>query len=894
MGYPSPAIRIFLLGRFEVRHGERALHTDAWMRRKAAALLQRLALERRLLKDQAIEFLWPEADPIAGANNLYRTLHAVRQTLDTAFGPGSAEAIFSFQDGVLALADSVWVDVAEFERLSVTRSRATPASDRSALPALDQPTIGQLRSALALYAGDLLPDERYAEWTQLPREALRRLHREIRLALAAHMRDSRDYASAIALLTPLLAADPADEPVHRELMRLYAMAGRRHEALRQYQACVDALATELDVPPEPETAALYAQILNGELTPPSAPLPPAQTLSAPTALDVEPTPLLVGREAEIETLRTWLRTAWKGNGRTILLAGDSGVGKTRLAFEILRVGAAAGMTSLFGAAYEQEGQLAYQPFVEAFDRYLAERRRPPDENPITHFKRHGLRDPQQEGWALFKAVAAFLGDIGRHTPLLLLVDDLHAADEASLRLFHYLARQARAAPIILLATYRADAVASMATPFGALLNALYREHLAETLSLAPLAEHAITKIMAHILGGMVAPQLVSTVFEITEGNPFFVQEITYALLKAGQVQEDGGLWRLPAGADLRVPAGLGGLLRERVARLGPIVEAALSAAAVIGREFDFDVLRGVAALPDGALLDALDAALGGCLLEETNTGYRFRHPLIRRVLYDSLSRARRARLHGQTATAIEALAARLPGGIDRYVEDLAFHYDVSDRRDHALDYLIRAGRKAARTYAFEVAADYYERALALFDTLAVPPDPKRRFRLLESLGKYYKLLANTPKAVEAFECALQVSGPGWQPKPHDRARVHRLAAMDLLTAGRLEEAAGHLQRALAELEAGGDDAGELAHVLYNVAQLHWHRNEYRTAFDMAQRSLAVAEGLNEPAAIARAFEMLALACHSLGEWQTGISYEERRAALAGPGLDVSDAFDVHL
>jgi DNA-binding SARP family transcriptional activator len=893
MNAPPPAIQLFLLGRFEVMRGERILRADAWTRRKAAALLQRLALECRLLKDQAIEFLWPEADPIAGANNLYRTLHALRQTLDTALGPSTAEATFSFQDGVLVLADAVWVDVAAFERLSAMHGSGVPALN--APTALDQPTIDQLRSALELYAGDLLPDERYTEWTQIPREALRRRHRETRLALAACARDAaRDYTGAIALLTPLLAADPADEPVHRELMRLYALAGRRHEALRQYQACVDALAAELDLPPEPETAALYAQILSGELTPSSAPVPPSRTPPAPAALAAGPNPPLVGREAEIATLRTWLRTAWNGTGRTILLAGDAGVGKTCLALEILRIGASAGMTTLFGAAYEQEGQLAYQLFVEAFDRYLTEHRRPPDENPITHFKRHGFSDPQQEGWALFKAAATFLSDIGRHAPVILLVDDLHAADEASLRLFHYLSRQARAAPIILLATYRADAVTSMATPCGALLNALYREQLAETISLTPLAEEAVAAVMAHILGGMVTPQLVSTVFEITEGNPFFVQEITYALLKAGQVRENGGQWWLSPGAELRVPAGLGGLLRERVARLGPPVEAALSAAAVIGREVDFDVLRGVAALPDSTLLDALDAALAGCLLEETATGYRFRHPLIRRVLYDSLSRARRAWLHGQTATTIEALYARRPGGIEPYVEDLAFHYDVSDRRDRALAYLIQAGRKAARMYAFEIAVDYYERALALFDTPAVPPDPRRRFRLLESLGTYYKLLANTPKAVAAFECALQVSGPGWQPKPHDRARIHRLAAMDLLTAGRLDEAAAHLQRALAELGAGGDHEGELAHVLYNVAQLHWHRNEYREAFDVAQRSLAVAERLNEPAAIARAFEMLALACHSLGEWQTGISYEERRAALAGPGLDVSDAFDVHL
>ena len=194
-----------------------------------------------------------------------------------------------------------------------------------------------------------------------------------------------------------------------------------------------------------------------------------------------------------------------------------------------------------------------------------------------------------------------------------------------------------------------------------------------------------------------------------------------------------------------------------------------------------------------------------------------------------------------------------------------------------------------------MAVDYYERALALLDALSLP-DPERRFKLLERLGRYYKVLADTPKAVAAFERALGVpGGENWRPCAADRARIRRLAAVGLLTAGRLDEAAAYLHSALAELdESEESDARELAGVLYNVAQLHWHRNEFQPAFDVAQRSLTVAERLNDPPAIARAFEMLALACHSLGEWQTGVGYEQQRAALVGPGLDVSDAFDVHL
>jgi DNA-binding SARP family transcriptional activator len=482
-----PSIRIYLLGRFEVVYGERILGGADWSRRKAAALLQRLALERRLVKDQAIDFLWPEADLAAGANNLYRTLHALRQTLDTKLGPGVANGAFTFEDGVLSLTEVVWVDVHEFERL-LTASRPSVAANSTASHEASNARLHleTLEQALALYQGDLLPDDLYAEWTLGPRETLRRQRREASLALTAHYREVHAYPNAVALLTPLLNYDPADELIHRELMRLYTLAGRRHEALRQYQTCVEALAAELEVSPEVETTALYTQILNGELAPPPpAPLP-AWLPPPPLTVAVERSTPLVGRQAELETLHQQLHTAWRGQGRTILLAGEPGVGKTRLAYEALRAAASAGMTTLLGAAYEQAGQWPYQPFIEAFDHYLAERRRPLDDNPITHFTGLGSTDPQQEQWALFNAAVTFLTRLAGQAPVVLLVDDLHAADETSLRLFHYLARQTRAAPVILLATYRSDVVASTGSPFAALLNVLYRERLSETLHLTPL------------------------------------------------------------------------------------------------------------------------------------------------------------------------------------------------------------------------------------------------------------------------------------------------------------------------------------------------------------------------------------------------------------------------
>lgn len=878
----EPGIEIRLLGSFEVSQGDRVIQADDWPRKKASALLKRLALEGRLLKDQAIEFLWPETDPASAANNLYKTLYVLRQLLNEVLAPSAAEATFRFKDGVLSLLQSVWVDTQEFERLCTARLNV-PAEQHTA----------ELIRALDLYRGDLLPDDPYAEWTLIPRERLYRCQREARLALAIHHRDAREYTRAIALLVPLLHHDRSDEPVHRELMRLFALSGHRHEALRQYQACVDALAAEIDAPPEPETGSLYLQILSGELSPSPAPIETSWAPPMPVVLEMKRSAPLVGRTAELERLRAGLQIEPSEHGRTILIAGESGVGKTRLAYEALHAAAGAGMITLLGAAYEQEGQLAYQPFVEAFDRYLAEHQRLPQENPISGFTPRGSGDPQQEQLALFNATATFLSGLASSLPVVLLVDDLHAADEASLHLFHYLVRQTLAAPVVLLATYRSDIGDLTATPFGSLLNALYRERLSETLTLTSLVQAAASGVMAHMLDGEVDPEFADAVFDITAGNPFFVEEMTRALLKSNQLEKHGRQWRLRPDAELRIPTDLAGLLRERTRRLGPPVEETLTAAAVIGSEFRFDTLRGLLGLADRVLLDALDTALASHLVEETADGYRFRHPLNRHALYDALSGTRRAWLHGQAAAMIEALHARQSQGVDPYVEDLAYHYDLSDRRDRALDYLLQAGQKAAGVYAFEVAVDYFERALDLMNTLGLT-DPARRWMILEALGWWKIMLADTPDGVARFEQALSLQpGEGWQPTRSDRARLNRGAAVALITVGDTSTAEMHLRAAMAEVDERGD-AADYAQVLYNVAQLHWHRNEYQQAFEVAQRSLAIAERVNEPAAIARAFEMLALACHSLGEWQTGFGYEQQRIALSGPELDVTEAFDVHL
>ncbi|MFU8772310.1 MAG: ATP-binding protein, partial [Anaerolineales bacterium] len=660
-----------------------------------------------------------------------------------------------------------------------------------------------------------------------------------------------------------------------------------------YRSCVDSLAKELNVSPTPETEDLYNRIISGELVSrPETNKAVAWSTSKLPKFDLEREDLLVGRQAELGKLSEIIHsTKQQGQGGVVLIGGESGIGKTRLATEALAMALEAGMEIVFGAAYEQEGRLPYQPFIEAFDQFLVKKQRSLKENPITNFQHLGAQDPQLEHWALFKSAEKFLFEITKQTPVLFLVDDLHAADETSLQLFHYLARQARTGPVLFVATYRIDSPTMV--QFNTLLSTLYREGLSQMIALKPLSQTAVQGILEEIFQGRVASNLTREINDITSGNPFFTQEMGRALKTENKLELSGNYWSLKTGEKLSVPENLSALLRQKVRQLGKNIEGVMSAAGVIGREFDFEILSRVVVLSDGEILDALDTALAGHLIEEIPNGYRFKHPLIRRTLYEGLSRARRENQHRRTAETIEAIIKSRPGVLAHVDESLAYHYDLSDRREQALPHLIKAGENAADVYAFEVGIEYFERAISLMDELGLNY-PDRYWYLLEMLGWWYKILADTPRSVMNFERALAMeTTQDWQPNNNEVVRLHCGAAVALITAGDLDPAEKHLERALKKMDHG-KDAPEYADLWYNLAQVHWHRNEYQQAMQVAERSLAIAKRLNKSDAIARAYEMLALACHSLGEWQEGVAYERQRADIAGEALDVTDAFDVHL
>jgi predicted ATPase/DNA-binding SARP family transcriptional activator/Tfp pilus assembly protein PilF len=319
---PKP-LWIELLGGFRVRVGDQVMSAEVWRRRKVRSLVKLLALAHgyRLHREQAMELLWPDADPQAALNSLHQTLYLARRILEP---PSSAPARYLLlQDEIVALGppELIWVDVAAFEAAAAqARQRQDPAA---------------YRAALDLYAGELLPEDRYEEWASARRAALYQEHLALLRDLARLAEARADHTVAIQTLHKALAADPADEEIHRELMRLYALSGARQQALRQYLTLREALRRELDLEPAPESQQLYEAILAGRFgaherthtqadTPMMAPSdPPAPQHNLPIALTS-----FIGREREIAEVQRLLATT-----RLLTLAGPGGCGKTRLAIE---------------------------------------------------------------------------------------------------------------------------------------------------------------------------------------------------------------------------------------------------------------------------------------------------------------------------------------------------------------------------------------------------------------------------------------------------------------------------------------------------------------------------------------------------------------------------------
>ncbi|MBI2913244.1 MAG: AAA family ATPase [Chloroflexi bacterium] len=846
-------IRMHLLGRFEVRSGPQVLIDASWPRRMAKALLKLVALQkdRRLGREQILDALWPDLAPAAAGHNLRRNLGYLREALSR--GGLTCSLLTVTRDAVTLCADLI-LDVDEF------RSRAQAARAVATDPRLYE-------GALAVYGGELLPEDLYEEWAAGPREQVRTLRNELLMELGQLHRARGELDLAAERLNELVEADPLCEEAHRALMLLYAHMGRRERALRQYQRCREAFQRELGVEPSAETEALYRRIAERRLGPAINEAAQGQMLAGPSEFASRRRTPCVGREEELAAHNAVLDEALAGRGSLVMLTGEPGVGKTRLAEEVAAQARSRGFFVAAGHCQEMGETAPYTPFVGAIE-YVA--RVMPPEN-----LRRALGDvgaeaarlapelrrlfpdlpppvemPPEEGRRyLFNALVDFLERAARAQPMLLILEDLHWADESSLLLLQHIARRLAEMPVVVLGTYRDVEMA----PGGALartLQEMLRRRLARETVLGRLPEPAVAQMLKAHGRGDPPPSLVSLIYDETEGNPFFVEELVRHLLEQGKLLDPEGRWlsEYPVG-EIEVPRSVRLVIERRLERVGKECRRILTGAAVIGRAFSFELLEALGdhstgsgqALDADALLDAVDEAERARLIMAVAGGsqahFTFAHELIRQTLVSGLSLPRRQRLHLRVAEATERVYA---GCLDARAADLAYHLyqagAVADPHKTA-HYLTVAGDQAIEAAAFEDALRLYESALPSLSG----DDRRGRAGMLykrglarRSLGRWEEALADWREALDTYEELGDAEAVG---------RISADIAVQLAWAFRIEEALDVTRRGLIAL---GERVSPDRCRLLAYGGLGLSMGGYYTAGeDMTVQALTLAEQLGD-------------------------------------------------
>ncbi|MBV9582236.1 MAG: AAA family ATPase, partial [Chloroflexi bacterium] len=525
-------VHVYTLGTFQVLVDGCALHETVWRRRSARQLFKLLLTRpgRSASRDEVIELFWPESNLDAAASNLRSTVWAMRRALQ----PGSradAPRVISGDNRRLWLGPvgDLWTDADAFEELVASSVRTVEP-----LPLLEQ--------ASALYAGDYLPDDLYEDWATERRDALRRTWNGLQLGLAHAYESRSDVNAALQPLERLLRADAADERAAGELMRILTHFGRRAEASRVFQRLTQSLRDELGVDPSHETVELWNVVNAGQSTPPGTNTTAAFRCTYPFPSPIE----LVGREAELNALLQIVASG-RTAGQVVFVSAPPGMGKSALVGELVARAQADGVLCLAGGCYAEGGAVPFGPFHDALVDYLLTRS--PEQlrlelagsgddlaELIPELRYHlqlgpGSADatPDVDRTRAFGAIHACLRSLADGAALLVCLEDLHAADEPTLQVLHYLARQTRRLPIVLLATFRDDI--GMDPLLGQTVAALLRERLAERVTLGPLGRDQFNQLARLLLAGPPSPALDESLYATAGGNPLFLEELILALME---------------------------------------------------------------------------------------------------------------------------------------------------------------------------------------------------------------------------------------------------------------------------------------------------------------------------------------------------------------------------
>jgi DNA-binding SARP family transcriptional activator/tetratricopeptide (TPR) repeat protein len=752
---PDMPLHVTLAGQLTVAADGQTLRAARLAGRQGRVILAYLVArhDRPVPSEELAEALWGTMLPATWKPALRGTVSKVRSFLAALGLPAADMLTASSGSYLLTLPRDATVDVELAASQADAAARALAAGDLGR--ALEAAAAARAIAAEPLLAG------MEGAWVEQQRALLRdTLVRSLEVLVDARLAGGHGRL-AIQPARELVGLEPFRESAHLRLLRALAAAGDRAEALRAYEGFRRLLAEELGVEPSAELKAAYLELLGAK---------PAAPPAAPAA-----TRDFVGRARELTRLRVAWADARAGRQRVVLITGEAGIGKTRLAAELVEEVAREGATVMAGNC-DERAEVAYLPLRRALGQFLTAC--PPDRlrelvgplgGELARFWPELARrlpalppptrgSPETERHLLFEAVTRLLHAAAAASPVLLVLDDLHWADEPSLLLLRHLARAPDSAALLLIAIYRDDE--EPRADLAATTADLRVTPDAGRLALAGL-EVGEVAAMAEFAAGRPSTtgreELARVLRERTGGNPFFLGELLRHLAETGALSRDDAA-RLAAGPVVDdVPEPVRRVVTRRLDRLGGMVARVLDAAAVVGHEADLAVLARVVDLGHGNLLAALDQAVRAGLLDERPGmpwRYGFHHAIVHNVVYEGLPAGARALLHHQVGQAIEGLG----GGASR-LRDMADHFALGSApgdATKAVDYARRAGDQALAQLLYEEAAHRYQQALAAL-ARAGPDDEALRCDLLLALADALTRVGRATRASHAYLRAVDAA-----------------------------------------------------------------------------------------------------------------------------------------
>ena len=913
------ALDLVLLGGFQARL--RSGEIVSLPAKKAQALLAFLGLRagHAYARDKLAALLWGESTDERARDGLRHALVAVRRVLPVTLPP-----IIAVEGHTLAVNPTlVRVDVASFE---AHVAEGTPAA---------------LEHAALAYGGDFLSgfnlnEPLFEEWLVSERARLRELAVEALAKLLAHQSKTEATERAIRTAVRLLGLDPLQEAVHRTLMRLYVRQGRRGAALRQYQICVGALQRELGAEPEAETRHIYLDLLGQR---PDAkgtmartrPAPGCHFVPAPLGLPSKDVPLF-GRKAERSRLTQALDGAASGRGQVVILVGEAGIGKTSLLGAFANEAVATPARALLGRCYESTQILPFGPWIDAIragsvlaDESILGRLDSAWRAELTRLfpemDGSGLPPSSDNDQRLFESVARLFEHLSAENLVVVMLEDVHWADEMSLRLLAFVARRLPAWRLLLVATSREDELADAAVARRT-VEEMSREAHVTRVCVAPLTRRDTVDLIRSLARACSAPEalgrLEEQVWTVSEGNPFVVVETTRALL-------EGAI--LPESTHLPVPERVRAMIAARLTQLSESARHLAGVAAVVGRECDFRALQRISGLDEASAAEGVEELVRRRVLHVVGERLDFTHHRLRVVVYDGLLPPRRRLLHRLAGEALEALE---PGNPASDPLSLGLHFREGEVWEKAARYLRAAGVDAIARSAYGEAAACLEQALVLSEHLPetreglelavdLRLDLRASLHAAGELDKGFEHLRNAERLARTLNderrlgfASMHLAHCHWLKLQLPEARhfgkialaIGEARADSCLTiaasfylgttsawSGDYREAVAFYEMSLKALRdhSGRERCGLMGFPAVMIrgrfAETLAEQGEFRQGLTQAKEALQIAEELNHPYS-------LAMACHSLGILYGARGELKQAACLLERGLALADTWSL--